>query len=38
MLRDFDNFTTSWTVSGIYNVSVNATNSNGITNTITWQI
>jgi hypothetical protein len=37
-LRDFDNFTTSWTVNGIYNVSVNATNSNGITNTITWKI
>jgi hypothetical protein len=37
-LRDFDNFTTSWTVKGIYNVSVNATNSNGITNTVTWQI
>ncbi len=37
-LRDFDNFTTSWTVKGIYNVSVNATNSNGITNTITWKI
>ncbi len=35
--NNYDNFTTSWDTTGIRNVSVNATNSNG-SDTITWKV
>lgn len=36
--NNFNNFTTMWTTPGTYNVSVNATNSKGASNTVTWNI
>ncbi|MCG7849731.1 MAG: hypothetical protein MIO93_11210, partial [ANME-2 cluster archaeon] len=36
--NNYDNFTTFWATAGIRNVSVNATNSNGTSNTITWEV
>ncbi|MCG7848806.1 MAG: hypothetical protein MIO93_06455 [ANME-2 cluster archaeon] len=35
---EFDNFSTSWNTPGIKNVSVNATNDNGTSETIIWDI
>jgi len=36
--NNYDNFTTSWATEGVKNVSVNATNSNGTSNTIIWEV
>jgi PKD repeat protein len=36
--NNFDNFSTSWDTAGIKTVSVNATNNNGTSETITWEI
>ena len=36
--NNYDNFTTSWTTAGNKVLSVNGSNSNGITNTIIWNI
>ena len=36
--NDFDNYTTSWSVNGTNTVTVNATNGNGTSNTVTWTI
>ena len=36
--NNYDNFTTSWANADIINVSVNATNSNGTSSTVTWNI
>jgi len=36
--NNYDNFTTSWATEGVRNVSVNATNSNGTSNTIIWEV
>ncbi len=36
--NNYDNFTTSWSTSGTKSIQVNATNSNGTSNTITWNI
>jgi len=36
--NNYDNFSTSWDSSGIKNLSVNATNDNGTSNTVNWTI
>ncbi len=36
--NNFDNYTTSWSVNGTNNVTVNATNDNGTSDTTTWTI
>jgi hypothetical protein len=36
--NNFDNYSTSWSALGVKTVSVNATNANGTSNTVTWAI
>ncbi len=36
--NNFDNFTTSFTTTGIHTIKVNATNQNGTSNTVTWTV
>ncbi|TFH43165.1 MAG: hypothetical protein E4G94_05225, partial [ANME-2 cluster archaeon] len=36
--NNFDNFSTFWTILGTKTLSVNATNENGLSNTITWTV
>ncbi len=36
--NNFDNISLSWSTSGIKNLTLNATNTNGTSNTITWNI
>ena len=36
--NNYDNLTTSWTLAGNHNVSVNASNINGTTNILTWNV
>ncbi len=36
--NNYDNLTTSWNTSGTKSIQVNATNSNGTSNTITWTV
>ncbi|MDW7727604.1 MAG: hypothetical protein SCH70_10955 [Candidatus Methanoperedens sp.] len=37
-VNNYDNFTASWNTTGTKTVQVNATNSNGTSNTITWTV
>jgi hypothetical protein len=37
-VNNYDNLTTSWNTSGTKSIQVNATNSNGTSNTITWTV
>ncbi|MDO9098190.1 MAG: PGF-pre-PGF domain-containing protein [Candidatus Methanoperedens sp.] len=36
--NNFDNFTTSWSAAGSYRVDANATNANGTSGTVTWNV
>jgi len=36
--NNYDNFSTSWATPGTYTIKVNATSSNGMSNTITWTV